>query len=466
MRFCRSLWIFTATMIVSLSLSAPWFAAASTMHTPITIAINGEACLCNLPVIVADRVGFFRAEGVDVVVNDYGTDIGVYNAFLNREAQIALGPLLHALTFWQDAPPPLAFVSVTHGLGLALLTRAPESSPILDIADLRGAKVGVTSSPATAGFLLDRLLDPHFLDTHHDGHSNGPNSAEIVRFDDEVSAIQALLEMEVDALLASDPTVTYLIREHAAQVLYDFRDSDAIDEGSDALDELVGTGLSSIVLYGDSEWIAQHTSEVERIATALVKANRWLHERPIEQVLAWLPQDVYRDHTGEPFDTQLLIEALHAAISTYSTSGLIDLAPEGFQFATQSFVQDVSAPAKQSLRLFFASNGLALLELLDRDEATYWQTTFETLPGVIVVNDPAEADVLVNVFVTLIDQHQIFSAQFTSADQQAVGRLPLLITSAAPIDDVDAPSQWVTTLTHALLTWLRYGAIAWWLPAL
>src|SRR5690606_29556521 len=119
-------------------------------------------CLCNLPVIVADRVGFFRSEGVNVVVEDFRTDIAVHDAFLKQQAEIASGPLVHVLTSEQQTdhehPAAIAFVSTTQSLGLVLLTHAPESTSIFDVSDLQGSKVGVTSSPAMAALVLDRLL--------------------------------------------------------------------------------------------------------------------------------------------------------------------------------------------------------------------------------------------------------------------------------------------------------------------
>ena len=115
-------------------------AQAKLEKTRLTLTVDGEAALYHLPLTIADQLGYFKAEGLEVEISDLvggarspqalpGTMADVYvGAFENTINGQAKGQLLQSFVLLGRAPPIALGVS-THSLpGYRVL------------ADLRGKK--------------------------------------------------------------------------------------------------------------------------------------------------------------------------------------------------------------------------------------------------------------------------------------------------------------------------------------
>jgi NitT/TauT family transport system substrate-binding protein len=113
--------------------------------TKVTVAVPAPSELFNLPVVLADRLGFFADEGLDVRLVDVGAGTNALQAVLAGEAQAASGFAGHTITMAAKGQAIRSFVTTVNAPGMALVVSPRPSRPITAVADLEGAAVGVSA---------------------------------------------------------------------------------------------------------------------------------------------------------------------------------------------------------------------------------------------------------------------------------------------------------------------------------
>ena len=63
----------------------------------VTIAVGGQGVLYHLPLVLADQLGFFREEGLDVVVSDFPAGALAVQAVQSGAADVCVGAFEHTL---------------------------------------------------------------------------------------------------------------------------------------------------------------------------------------------------------------------------------------------------------------------------------------------------------------------------------------------------------------------------------
>ena len=64
---------------------------------PLTIAVGGQGVLYHLPLALADQLGYFRAEGLDVQVRDYSAGALALQAVQEGTADVCAGAFEHTI---------------------------------------------------------------------------------------------------------------------------------------------------------------------------------------------------------------------------------------------------------------------------------------------------------------------------------------------------------------------------------
>src|SRR5487761_2649584 len=115
-------------------LAAPSFVRAQGLEKPkATLAVGGKNLLYYLPLTIAEQLGYFKAEGLDLTIVDFGGSADVTSgAFEHTVNMQAKGQQLRAFVLQGRAPQIV--------LGINPKTMPNYRSP----ADLRGKKIGVT----------------------------------------------------------------------------------------------------------------------------------------------------------------------------------------------------------------------------------------------------------------------------------------------------------------------------------
>ena len=313
---------------VLLALSALVLASGVALaQTKVTIAVGGAGCLCYLPTMLAQQLGEYKKNGLDVELINFKGGSQALTAVLGGSADVVSGYFDHCVNLAAKNQPLEAFVVYDRFPGLALVV-APKQTAITSIKDLAGKKVGVSAPGSSTDFFLKYLLSKNGVD---------PNNVAVIGIGLEATAVAAMEQGTVDAAVMLDPTITLLQGKNKdLRILSDTRtQKDTID--------VFGGEYPGGALYSRSDWIARHEKETQALTNAIVATLKWLASHSPEEVMAKMPDDV----VGA--DKTLYLAALKNTMPMYSTTGRMD--PKGAEAVLAVFSQSVPEIAKAHIDL-------------------------------------------------------------------------------------------------------------------
>lgn len=125
----------------------------------ITVAQWGqEKYLIYLPFYIAQEKGFFKDEGLDVVIKFSGNDDQVFATVLKGEAQFGIGdPVFTAISREKGARGKVV-ASIVNGVALWGITNKSEIENISSAEQLAGLRIGTFPSPSTTYTLVKNTI--------------------------------------------------------------------------------------------------------------------------------------------------------------------------------------------------------------------------------------------------------------------------------------------------------------------
>ena len=109
------------------------------------IAVGGKASLYYLPLTLAEQLGYFKAEGLEVKISDFAGGSQSLRAVIGGSADVVSGAYEHTINMQASKQMMTAFVQMGRlpqiAVGIAVGKAAGYKTP----ADLRGLKVGVSA---------------------------------------------------------------------------------------------------------------------------------------------------------------------------------------------------------------------------------------------------------------------------------------------------------------------------------
>jgi NitT/TauT family transport system substrate-binding protein len=260
-----------------------------------------------LPTTLAQELGFYKEEGLDVELQDFQGGAKALQALVGGSADVVSGFYDHTIQMAAEGREFVAFVTMLRYPGLVLATSPQAAASINKIEDLKGRVAGVTTAGSSSQMFLTFLLTRHGVPV---------DSVSVTAIGSAATAIAAIEHGKIDAGWMADPSFTFVKeRNPNVKVLADLRTGAGVREafGADV--------YPSSVLYSSGDWIRAHRETAGRLARAIQKTLRWMHEHTPAEVGARTPKPL----RGE--DDALYVEALKNSMAMFSTDGR--MAPEG-----------------------------------------------------------------------------------------------------------------------------------------
>jgi NitT/TauT family transport system substrate-binding protein len=257
------------------ALLAPRSALLATPSAPqrVVLAVDGTSEIRNLPVIVAERLGYFREEGLIVTLVDAPAEPSPAELMRDGRADGAVAFYHH--TFMSQADDHLVTQSViTMGVSPALSVIVAERlrGQVTTIADLKGRRIftggGNSGKTTTANWIALRAG----FGVH--GYTALPLSGR-----DEMAA--ALRDGTADAIVAHQPDADYYL----AKGNFLLADITSV-EGTRAT---LGSVYPSTALYLSKTYIDAHPALVQHLVNACRKAVDYIREHDASTIAAILP---------------------------------------------------------------------------------------------------------------------------------------------------------------------------------
>jgi NitT/TauT family transport system substrate-binding protein len=262
---------------------------------PVRLAVGGQAQLIYLVATLAQELGYYRDESLDVTIQDFPGGSKSLEALLGGSTDVVCGFYDHTIQMAAQGKDVRAFLSVLRYPGLVAVAASPKISKI---EDLKGGVVGVSSAGSSTHMFLNYLLTTHGI---------APDQVSIASIGMSATAVAAITHSNVDAAIMTDPALG-MVREKmpGLRILADTRTAAGTREVFD-VDE-----YPSVVLYSTSRWLASHPEEARRIARAGLRTMEWLRSSSSSQINDRLPSQF---RTGNGAVDAAGIEALKAMLS-------------------------------------------------------------------------------------------------------------------------------------------------------
>jgi NitT/TauT family transport system substrate-binding protein len=284
-------------------LAATAASSAQGLEKPsVTLGVGGKPLLYYLPLTLAERLGHFKEQGLTVEIQDFGGGAKSLQALVGGSVDAVTGAYEHTIRMQAKGQDVRAVIDLGRYPGVVLAVRKDKADEIKSVADLKGAKIGVTAPGSSTFILAQYLMTKAGLD---------PKSASFIGVGGGASAVAAMQKGEIDAISHLEPVITKLESLDAIKVLVDTRTTKGTMD-------TFGASNPAAVLYLKKDFIDANPKTVQALVNAFAKTLKWLQAATPEQVADAVPEQYWFG------DKALYLKALAASRDTYSPDGSID----------------------------------------------------------------------------------------------------------------------------------------------
>jgi NitT/TauT family transport system substrate-binding protein len=280
----------------------------------LTLGVGGKGLLYYLPLTLAEQLGYFKEQGLNVTINDFAGGAQSLQALVGGSIDVVAGAYEHTIRMQAKGQDIKAVIEVGRFPGIVVGMKKDKATNFKGFADLKGMKIGVTAPGSSTNFFVMYLMVKNGLKA---------DDASFIRVGAGATAVAAMKRGEIDAISNLDPVITKLQQDGDIVVQADSR----TEEGNM---KLFGGNNPAGVIYLKSDFIEKNPITTQRIVNAMYKALKWLEKASAEDVGKTVPEAYYIG------DRALYISAFNASRPMYSKTGVI---PEkGMQNANEMLV--------------------------------------------------------------------------------------------------------------------------------
>jgi NitT/TauT family transport system substrate-binding protein len=238
------------------------------------IAVGGKSALYYLPLVITERLNYFKDEGLNVRISDFAGGTRSLEAVVGGSADVVAGAYEHTINMQAQKQALIAFVQMGRlpqiSVGIASAKAATYRSP----RDLRGLKIGVSAPGSSTNILFNYFISRDGL---------RPNDVAVIGVGTGAGAIAALKNGQIDAISNTDPIMTKLEQDGAIRVIADWRTVKGTEQ-------TFGGQLPAASLYAPVRFVKENPNSVQALTTAIVRANRWLAGASATDVAKVVPE--------------------------------------------------------------------------------------------------------------------------------------------------------------------------------
>jgi NitT/TauT family transport system substrate-binding protein len=126
--------------------------------TKIALAVGGKAGFYYLPLTIAEQLGYFKAEGLDVEISDFAGGARALQAVLGGSADVVSGAYEHTINLQAKNQMFQAFVLQGRAPQIAFGVSTRNMPNYKSVADLKGKKIGVSAPGSSTNMMANLVL--------------------------------------------------------------------------------------------------------------------------------------------------------------------------------------------------------------------------------------------------------------------------------------------------------------------
>lgn len=268
----------------------------------VLIAVEDRKAFCYLPLTIAERLGYFTVQGLDVQVREKADPSQAAQLVLSGVAQVMSVPFSAAIALQARGHRVQSIVLQGRAPQLVLGVSIRTLGHFRDWRDLRGKRIAIPAA-GSGPHRMARLLMAR----------SGMQSATEVHFvtlPEAAQAADAFRTGAVDALCYPDPVMTQLEQEGGMRVVADTR----TPRGSE---EVFGGPMPAGCLCVPEDFARLQPGICQSLVDAVVMALKWLQTAGPSDIIKVVPEAYFRG------DRALYLAAFSRAREAWAPDGMM-----------------------------------------------------------------------------------------------------------------------------------------------
>jgi len=269
-----SQWIRLALSAAVLALALP--AQGALEKAKVHIAVGGKAAFYYLPLTIAEQLGYFKAEGLDVTISDFAGGSQALRAVVGGSADVVSGAYEHTINMQAKNQILQCFALMGRAPQLSVGIASAKAAAYKSAKDLKGMKIGVSAPGSSTNMLINQMLAREGLK---------PSDVSIVGVGTGTGAgaIAAMKSGQIDAISNTDPIMTKLEQDGSVRIIADTRTLTGTEQ-------VFGGPMPAACLYAPIAFVRNHPNTTQALTNAIVRADKWLQQASPQDILKTVPE--------------------------------------------------------------------------------------------------------------------------------------------------------------------------------
>ncbi|MBT9508295.1 ABC transporter substrate-binding protein [Rhodoferax sp.] len=257
------------------SLAAPALRAQQRLEKPrISIAVGGKAAFYYLPLTIAEQLGYFKAEGLEVEISDFAGGSRALQAVVGGSADVVSGAFEHTINLQSKGQKYQAFVLQGRAPQISMGI-SPKTMPnYRTVTDLKGKKIGVSAPGSSTNMVANLILSRAGLK---------PGDVSFIGVGTAAGALTAFRSGQIDAMSNIDPVMTMLEQKGEIRIIADTRTLKGTVD-------VFGGPMPAGCLYAPAEFIQKNPNTVQAMTHAIVHSLKWLQTAGPSDIIKTVPE--------------------------------------------------------------------------------------------------------------------------------------------------------------------------------
>jgi NitT/TauT family transport system substrate-binding protein len=267
--------IHSATIPRLLALAIASSSLAAFAADKLVMAVGGMEKQIYLPAKLAEQLGYFKDQGLDVELINTRAGVEAENELIAGEVQAVVGFYDHTIDIQSKGKSIISIVQLSRAPGEVELVASKLAGEIRSPADFKGRTLGITGVGSSTDFLTQALAAKAGLKAG-DYSTIGVGAGN--------TFIAAIKQGKIDAGMTTEPTISQMLSTGEAKILVDMR---SVESTQAAL----GGPYPAASLYVASAWLERNKPIAQKLANAMVKTMRWMASHSAAEIAEKMPKE-------------------------------------------------------------------------------------------------------------------------------------------------------------------------------
>jgi len=263
-----------AAMTAVAAVSPVLWAQPRLEKSKVAIAVGGKAAFYYLPLTIAEQLGYFKAEGLEVEISDFAGGSRALQAVVGGSADVVSGAYEHTINLQSKGQQFQAFVLQGRAPQISMGI-SPKTMPgYKSVADLKGKKIGVSAPGSSTNMVASLILSRAGLSA---------SDVSFIGVGTAAGALAAFRAGQIDAMSNTDPVMTMLEQKGEIRIIADTRTLKGTTD-------VFGGPMPAGCLYAPQEFVREHPNTVQALSNAIVHALKWLQTAGPGDIIKTVPE--------------------------------------------------------------------------------------------------------------------------------------------------------------------------------